>query len=163
MQVAEPLPSSVCSGNLSVLKKRWEQQQQSPSHRSHPPATPCNPAKPQTHISPSTDSKPASSSQIKNQPDTLKTPTLSQDHDPEAETQVPSETSFNQLQSAQPEGPDDMEMKPGRDSEGEGAAAAVVPDSEKPSVPLNSLKMMFEKGENVIDKVSLFFALIKHH
>ncbi|XP_059189742.1 LIM domain and actin-binding protein 1a [Centropristis striata] len=48
-----------------------------------------------------------------------------------------------------------MEEKPSRESEGaEGAAAAEVPDCEKPSVPLNSLKMMFEKGENLTDKVS---------
>nr|XP_046253828.1 LIM domain and actin-binding protein 1a isoform X2 [Scatophagus argus] len=49
-----------------------------------------------------------------------------------------------------------METKPSPEPEGqEGAAAAAeVPDSEKPSVPLNSLKMMFEKGENLTNKVS---------
>ncbi|XP_047450482.1 LIM domain and actin-binding protein 1a isoform X3 [Mugil cephalus] len=41
-----------------------------------------------------------------------------------------------------------MEVNPSRGSEGHEAAAAEVPDCEKPSVPLNSLKMMFEKGEN---------------
>lgn len=44
-----------------------------------------------------------------------------------------------------------MEAKPSRDSEEqEGAAAstAEVPECEKPSIPLNSLKMMFEKGES---------------
>lgn len=48
-----------------------------------------------------------------------------------------------------------MEEKPSRGSEG---AAAEVPDSEKPSVPLNSLKMMFERGENLTDKASPFLS-----
>lgn len=151
--VAEPLPSTLRSGNLSLLKKRWEQQQQQQpsSHRAQPQA--CIPANPQTNISPSTGPKPRPTSPIKNQSNTLKTTTLSQDQDTEPETQVHSE--INQLQSAQPEDLTNME-KPSRDSEGqEGAAAAAeVPDSEKPSVPLNSLKMMFEKGENLTDKVS---------
>ncbi|XP_030279331.1 LIM domain and actin-binding protein 1a [Sparus aurata] len=121
--VAEPLPSSVRSGNLSVLKKRWEQQQQEQpsSHR----------AQPQTHIS---------QSQIQNQ-SSLKTTTFSQDEDTET-----SETNSSQL-------PEDLtDMEPSRDSEGREAAAAEVPEAEKPSVPLTSLKMMFERGE--ADKVS---------
>ncbi|XP_029291956.1 LOW QUALITY PROTEIN: LIM domain and actin-binding protein 1a [Cottoperca gobio] len=143
--VAEPLPSSLRSGNLSVLKKRWEQRQQPSSHRAQPQA--CLPANPRPP-------KPTPASQIENQADTLKTATLSQDQDTEPEMQVHSETISNQLQSSQPEDLTNME-KPSRDSEGqEGAAAAEVPDSEKPSVPLNSLKMMFEKGENMADTVS---------
>uniref|UniRef100_A0A8C4IJR8 LIM domain and actin binding 1a n=1 Tax=Dicentrarchus labrax TaxID=13489 RepID=A0A8C4IJR8_DICLA len=140
--VAEPLPSTVRSGNLSVLKKRWEQQQQQSGHRTQSQTTPCDPADPETHISQSTGPKPAPNSQLVHQHDTLKAT------DQEPETQVHSETS-----SDPPEGLTDME--PSRDSEGqEGAAAAEVPESEKPSVPLNSLKMMFEKGENPTDKVS---------
>ncbi|GLD71295.1 LIM domain and actin-binding protein 1-like isoform X2 [Lates japonicus] len=141
--VAEALPSTLRSGNLSVLKKRWEQQQQqqqqppSSSHRSQTQATPCS----------YTNPTPTPRSQ------------LSLDQDAEPETQVHSEiteSTSNQLQSAHPEDLTDMEARPGRDSEGkEGtAAAAEVPDCEKPSVPLNSLKMMFEKGENLTDKVS---------
>lgn len=44
-----------------------------------------------------------------------------------------------------------MEAKPSRESEeqeGAAASAAEVPECEKPSIPLNSLKMMFEKGES---------------
>ncbi|KAE8292810.1 LIM domain and actin-binding protein 1 [Larimichthys crocea] len=61
---------------------------------------------------------------------------------------------MNQVQSAQSEDLTDMEAKPSRASEEqeEAPAAAEVPDIEKPSIPLNSLKMMFEKGET--DKVS---------
>ncbi|XP_045920561.1 LIM domain and actin-binding protein 1-like isoform X2 [Micropterus dolomieu] len=147
--VAEPLPSTLRSGNLSVLKKRWEQQQPS-SHRTQPQATPCSPVDPLTHISQSTSPKPRPTLQIENQPNTLKTTTHSQDQDTEPETQIHSQTSYNQLISAQAEDLTDMEAKPRRD----GAAAAEVPDCEKPSVPLNSLKMMFEKGENLTDKVS---------
>uniref|UniRef100_A0A4W6FDD8 LIM domain and actin binding 1a n=1 Tax=Lates calcarifer TaxID=8187 RepID=A0A4W6FDD8_LATCA len=84
--VAEALPSTLRSGNLSVLKKRWEQQQQqqqppSSSHRSQ--ATPCS----------YTDPTPTPRSQ------------LSLDQDAEPETQVHSEISestSNQLQSAHP-------------------------------------------------------------
>ncbi|CAJ1084411.1 LIM domain and actin-binding protein 1a isoform X2 [Xyrichtys novacula] len=47
-----------------------------------------------------------------------------------------------------------MEEKPSRDSEEQERAGAEVPESERPSVPLNSLKMMFEKGENLADKAS---------
>ncbi|XP_054465013.1 LIM domain and actin-binding protein 1a [Anoplopoma fimbria] len=154
--VAEPLPSTLRSGNLSVLKKRWEQPQQkqqlSSSHRPQPQA--CIPVDHQRHISQPTGPKPAPTSQIENQPDTYKTTTRSQDQDTELETLLHSETSTSQLHSTQHEGPTNME-KPSRDSEmQEGATAAEVPDCEKPSVPLNSLKMMFEKGENLTDKVS---------
>ncbi|XP_070696298.1 LIM domain and actin-binding protein 1a [Pempheris klunzingeri] len=159
--VAEPLPSTLRSGNLSVLKKRWEQQQQQqqqqPSgHRAQPQASPCGPASPQTHISQSTGPRPTPTSQIETQSNTLVATTLPQDQDTEPETRDhfrASETSSNQLQAAQPEDLTDMEASPSRASEGQ-KAAAEVPDSEKPSVPLNSLKMMFEKGENLTDKVS---------
>ncbi|TKS76566.1 LIM domain and actin-binding protein 1 [Collichthys lucidus] len=151
--VAEPLPANLCSGNLSVLKKRWEQQQPS-SPRAQPQSTPCSPGNPRTHISQPTGHKPAPASHIENHFNTPKTTALSQDQDTESEVQVGSE--MNQVQSAQPEDLTDMEAKPSRASEEqEGApAAAEVPDIEKPSIPLNSLKMMFEKGET--DKASLF-------
>ncbi|XP_028265181.1 LIM domain and actin-binding protein 1a [Parambassis ranga] len=124
----EPLPSTLCSGNLSVLKKRWEQQQQSTSsHGTQPQATPCSSADCQTHTSPPAGRKLTPVSHIEAQSD----PTT-QSH-----------------RSAQPE--DLTDMEPSRDAEG--AAAAEVPDCEKPSVPLNSLKMMFEKREHQ-EKVS---------
>uniref|UniRef100_UPI0037E9A6B2 LIM domain and actin-binding protein 1a n=1 Tax=Semicossyphus pulcher TaxID=241346 RepID=UPI0037E9A6B2 len=150
--VAEPLPSTLRSGNLSVLKKRWEQQQPKSSLREQPKASPCSPADPQTHVSQSTGSQSTPTSQIQNRSYSLKTTTPSQDQDtPEPETQVHSETretSFNQLQSTHLEDLTEMEEKPSRDpEEQEGAAAPEIPDVEKPSVPLNSLKMMFEKGE----------------
>lgn len=153
LQVAEPLASTLRSGNLSVLKKRWEQQQQPSSHRAQPQTTPCHPADARTHIRHSTGPRPTRTSQIEAQPDTQDTEPGTRVH---FET---SETSFNQLQSAQSEDLTDMEAKPSRDSQGPEGAAAEVPDSEKPSVPLNSLKMMFEKGENLSDKASLFLSV----
>ncbi|TDH10213.1 hypothetical protein EPR50_G00072730 [Perca flavescens] len=149
--VVEPLPSTLRSGNLSVLKKRWEQQQPS-SHRAQRQA--CSPADAPIHISQPAGPNPRPTSQIENPPDTLKTTPLSLDRRTEPETQVHAETGSNQLQSARPQDLSDMEEKPSRDSEGHEGAAAEVPDSERPSVPLNSLKMMFEKRENLTDEVS---------
>lgn len=123
----EPLPSTLRSGNLSVLKKHWEQQQSTFSHRTQPQATPSSSADCQTHTSPSAGRKLTPTSQASEaQPD----PTT-RSHQPEHL----------------------MDMEPSRDAEG-AAAAAEVPDCEKPSVPLNSLKMMFEKRENP-EKASL--------
>lgn len=152
------------SGNLSVLKKRWEQQQQqqqqpSTSHRPQPQTTPCRPAKLQNHLSQSAGPKPRPASQIDTQPDTLKSTKLSQDEDDEPADPEISEPTFNHLQSAQLRDLTDMEAKPSRDMEGQ-PRAAEVPDSEKPSVPLNSLKKMFEKGENQADKASVFISVM---
>uniref|UniRef100_G3P956 LIM domain and actin binding 1a n=1 Tax=Gasterosteus aculeatus aculeatus TaxID=481459 RepID=G3P956_GASAC len=146
--VAEPLPSTLRSGNLSFLKKRWEQQQQQLS--SHRPQTQAFiPADPQSPVG-----QPAGPTPTHNQ--TSKTTSVTPDQDPEPETLLhpqTSETSTSRLLSAQREDPTNME-KPSRGSEGQdGATAAELSDCEKPSVPLNSLKMMFEKGENLTDRV----------
>ncbi|KAK5895103.1 hypothetical protein CesoFtcFv8_011723 [Champsocephalus esox] len=139
--VTEPLPFTLRSGNLSLLKKRWEQQQQSSSFRAQPQA--CNP---QTL-------KPAPTSHIQNHAETLKTAPPSRDQDIDPETQLHCESSSHQLLSALPEDLI-MEEKPSRESEEHQGVPAEVPECEKPSVPLNSLKMMFEKGENLCDKGS---------
>ncbi|XP_022075860.1 LIM domain and actin-binding protein 1a [Acanthochromis polyacanthus] len=132
--VVDPLPSSLRSGNLSDLKKRWEQQQQPPSLRTEPQASSCSSNNLQNHIDLSAGAKPTAASQIKN----ISDPTT------QSENQIPCETS----RSAQDLS--DMEAKPSRESEvQEGTGSAEVPDCEKPSVPLNSLKMMFERGENL--------------
>lgn len=64
--------------------------------------------------------------------------------------QVPPEQSSGPARSSQPQNRPDMEATPPRGSVG----GAEVPDTEKPSVPLNSLKMMFEMGENLANKAS---------
>ncbi|KAM6976969.1 LIM domain and actin-binding protein 1a [Aplochiton taeniatus] len=103
--VLEPSSPSLRSGNLRVLKKRWEHQ---------PP--------------------PSSSTQAH-------TPrSAGPEADPPARTEAGT--------------PAAMEGNPRRESEALGAASAQVPPAEKPTVPLNSLKMMFEKGENLAHQVT---------
>lgn len=64
------------------------------------------------------------------------------------------ESTSNQLQPAPPQLLTDMEAKPSGDPEGAGGAeTADVSQCEKPSVPMTSLKMMFERGQT--DTVSL--------
>ncbi|XP_024915530.1 LIM domain and actin-binding protein 1a isoform X2 [Cynoglossus semilaevis] len=151
--VAEPVSPTLRSGNLSVLKKRWEQQQQQPSS-SHKTLTqenaPSRPNNPETHPP---GHQPTSRELTEPRSDVLKSSSLSQGEDSDPETHSP----ISQHQAAQPEDLSDMEAS--RDSQGlqraaAAAAAAEVPECEKPSVPLNSLKMMFEKGENLSDQVS---------
>ncbi|KAK5604085.1 hypothetical protein CRENBAI_023562 [Crenichthys baileyi] len=141
--VVEPLPSSLSGGNLSILKKRWEQQQQSSNHR----APPRNPTVTRSLSNSSPLPKPAPSSLIQTQTKVLRAAESSLDHDTVLEAQVHSEARNNQL-TEEPEDLMEMEAKPSKDLEGEGAAAAEVSDIEKPSVPINSLKMMFERGES---------------
>ncbi|XP_007541904.1 LIM domain and actin-binding protein 1a isoform X1 [Poecilia formosa] len=123
LQVVEPLPSSVSGGNLSVLKKRWEQQQQ-----------------PSTSQSPSSSlllTKPAS--RFQTQKKVLRSAGSSLEVHPENRTDPLTEEAEDLME---------MEAKPGRDLEvEEEAAAAETSDIEKPSVPINSLKMMFERGD----------------
>ncbi|XP_076023272.1 LIM domain and actin-binding protein 1a isoform X2 [Genypterus blacodes] len=155
---AQPLPGTLRSGNLSVLRKRWEQQQPS-SCKAQTQATPSTSTTPQTCSSHSAGPKPEATPQLQSQTDSLPQdqdiPTSSQSQS-EENTQT-SESHSGQTQSARSscilEDLEDMEFR--RDSERpEAAAAAEVPDTERPSVPLNSLKMMFEKGGSPTDKVS---------
>lgn len=150
--VAEPLPP-LRSGNLSVLRKRWEQQQQKSG--AQPKASSNGSAEPQIKRR-SLAAFPTPASPIQNHTDTEKAPTHPKDQDPEPQTQVNSETRSDLLHPAQSEDLTDMEEKPSRDAEEQErvASATEVPDCEKPSVPLNSLKMMFEKGEHLNDQAS---------
>ncbi|KAM4737707.1 LIM domain and actin-binding protein 1a isoform 2-T2 [Anableps anableps] len=133
--VVEPL--SLSGGNLSSLKQRWEQQQQSSNHRAPPQAAS------RSHSS----SSPAPSSRFQTQTKVLKAAGSSLDRDTVLEAQVYPETRANRLPE-EPENLMEMEAKPSRDLEVEEGAAAEASDIEKPSVPINSLKMMFERGES---------------
>ncbi|KAM4571335.1 LIM domain and actin-binding protein 1a isoform 2-T2 [Fundulus diaphanus] len=135
-------PRQLSGGNLSVLKKRWEQQQQSSNHR----APPHHPAVTRTHSSSSLVARGAPSSFIQTQTKVLRAAGSSLDQDTALEVQHRSETRAHQL-TEEPEDQMEMEAKPSRDVEEGDAAAAEVSDIEKPSVPINSLKMMFERGE----------------
>ncbi|XP_035595908.1 LIM domain and actin-binding protein 1-like isoform X2 [Oncorhynchus keta] len=135
LAAADPLPPTLRSGNLSVLKKWWEQPVQSSARSCAPlPHTtqtrcllPLNP-KAKHQIQPlATQAQPPLS------PDPDTSPTAAEDQ----------------------AGPGMERRLQQRDPERQEAVAEVpcVP-SEKPNIPLNNLKMMFEKGENQQNKAS---------
>nr|XP_046221983.1 LIM domain and actin-binding protein 1-like isoform X1 [Oncorhynchus gorbuscha] len=127
---AEPSPQTSRSCNLSVLKKLWEQPVQS--------ATPCAtlphtrrllPSDPNAkHQTQATQAQPPLS------PDPNTSPTAAEDQ----------------------AGPGMERRGQQRERERQEGGAAEVPciPSEKPDIPLNNLKMMFQKGENLQNKVS---------
>ncbi|XP_064824342.1 LIM domain and actin-binding protein 1-like isoform X2 [Oncorhynchus masou masou] len=150
----ESLPPTLRSGNLSVLKMRWEQ----PGPRQDRPA-PLSNGPPRARLSPSAVPKP-----------TPLTEHLPPAKSPESlNTQGGQSTAFSCFQypvaaAIAEEGQRGMEKKAQQTSEREEEKELmqvedeVVPPSpctpiEKPSVPLNSLKMMFEKGEGTKGKV----------
>ncbi|KAG9353479.1 hypothetical protein JZ751_018081 [Albula glossodonta] len=138
----DSLPHSLRSGNLSVLKKRWEQ----PLSPTKPVAQPTAPprARPAPPPAPKSILKPAPSPSV-DPPLSAKSPG------------TPGNSGQFTFPAEDPEGPVPMERTQ-RKSAGaeEGAKVATVPVSplEKPAVPLNSLKRMFEKGEAAQNKVS---------
>ncbi|XP_071021924.1 LIM domain and actin-binding protein 1-like isoform X3 [Oncorhynchus clarkii lewisi] len=132
---ADPLPPTLRSGNLSVLKKWWEQPVQSS-------ATSCAPLPHTTHTRCLLPLNPKAKHQIQPQA-TQAQPPLSSDPDtsPTAAEDQAGPGMERRLQQRDPERQEAVEEVP------------CVP-SEKPNIPLNNLKMMFEKGENQQNKVS---------
>lgn len=138
--VSRQLPADHLRGNLSVLKQRWEQQQEpSRLHKEiascdldngHAPISTSPLANPRSPVSPP-DPKPAPSPRSKD----------------------PHHSST--LRKAQ-DGEYGTPMEACGDSDGQRGAAVL--DSEKPSVPLTSLKKMFEQGENPGGQVRLFLS-----
>uniref|UniRef100_A0AAZ3NSV3 LIM zinc-binding domain-containing protein n=1 Tax=Oncorhynchus tshawytscha TaxID=74940 RepID=A0AAZ3NSV3_ONCTS len=122
---AEPSPQTFRSCNLSVLKKLWEQPVQS--------ATPCATLPHTRRLLPS-DPNAKHQTQPPLSPDPNTSPTAAEDQ----------------------AGPGMERRRQQRDRERQEGGAAEVPciPSEKPDIPLNNLKMMFEKGENLQNKVS---------
>ncbi|XP_041701535.2 LIM domain and actin-binding protein 1 isoform X2 [Coregonus clupeaformis] len=134
---AELLPPTLRSGNLSVLKKRWEQPVQSS-------ATSCAPLPHTTHTRCLLPSDPKAKHQTQPQRQaTEDQPPLSPDPNtsPTAAEDQAGPSMERRLQQRDPERQE---------------AAAVVPcvPSEKPNIPINNLKTMFEKGENHQNEVS---------
>ncbi|XP_038867691.1 LIM domain and actin-binding protein 1-like isoform X2 [Salvelinus namaycush] len=149
------LPPTLRSGNLSVLKKRWEQ----PAPRQDKPSLlPAGP--PRARLIPPAVPKPV--------PPTEPRPPAKSPGSPGTQGSQDTAASRFQYPSAAiaKEGAERrMERKDQRPSEGEEEEGLmqveekVAPPSpcspvEKPSVPLNSLKMMFEKGESAKRRVS---------
>ncbi|CDQ59473.1 unnamed protein product [Oncorhynchus mykiss] len=124
---AEPSPQTFRSCSLSVLKKLWEQPVQS--------ATPCATLPHTRRLLPSDpNAKHQTQAQPPLSPDPNTSPTAAEDQ----------------------AGPGMERRRQQRDRERQEGGAAEVPciPSEKPDIPLNNLKMMFEKGENLQNKVS---------
>lgn len=155
-QSVESLPPTLRPGNLSVLKKRWEQ----PAPRQDKPSLlPAGP--PRARLIPPAVPKPV--------PPTEHRPPAKSPGSPGTQGSQDTAASCFQypLAAIAKEGAERrMERKDQRPSEGEEeeglmhVEGKVVPPSpcspvEKPSVPLNSLKMMFEKGEGTKGKVRL--------
>uniref|UniRef100_A0A4W5L004 LIM zinc-binding domain-containing protein n=1 Tax=Hucho hucho TaxID=62062 RepID=A0A4W5L004_9TELE len=150
----ESLPPTLRSGNLSVLKKRWEQ----PAPRQDKPSL--LPGPPRTRLLPTAVPKPV--------PPTEHRPPAKSPGSPGTQGSQDTAASRFQYPSAAiaKEGVERrMERKDQQPSEGEEEEGLmqveekVAPPSpcspvEKPSVPLNSLKMMFEKGEGAKRRVS---------
>uniref|UniRef100_A0A8C8DV32 LIM domain and actin binding 1a n=1 Tax=Oryzias sinensis TaxID=183150 RepID=A0A8C8DV32_9TELE len=128
----EARQSAPSVGNLSVLKKRWEQQPQTSSS---------NPAVSHNSSSPHRKVSPASPLPMSN------TAAPSQEKEPKSQV-------YSEINSSRSSERMEMEAKLSRDGEEqEGPAEAEMSDIEKPSIPLNSLKMMFERGQTP-DKAS---------
>lgn len=132
------LPADHLRGNLSILKQRWEQQRE-PS-RLHKQMASCDLADHHAPISTSPLASPRS-------------PVSPQDPKPAPQPHSEDLRHTGTLRKAQ-DGEYGTPMAACGDSDGQRGAA--VPDSEKPSVPLTSLKKMFEQGENPGAQVRLF-------
>ncbi|XP_062397178.1 LIM domain and actin-binding protein 1a [Sardina pilchardus] len=135
---SEDVPSPRRRGNLSALKKRWEQ----------PPVTPTT----YPHTRPS---KPTPNSQ---QPEKATVSPLSSEPVQESTTTnesraLPTDTPTEPAVVPVPQDLQYQEKPAMENQEQEEPATAPSVAIEKPNVPLTSLKMMFEKGENMQNKV----------
>ncbi|XP_036389944.1 LIM domain and actin-binding protein 1a [Megalops cyprinoides] len=133
----ETVSPALCRGNLSALKKRWEQ----PPCPDQPAALPCT--SPRPHLPPPAGSTPEPNPERDSSPASTRSP-------------LPPDSGSPCQYPMNGEAEAGMErMKPETEAEGEGVAAS-LPSAhiEKPSVPLHSLKLMFEKGEGLHKKVS---------
>ncbi|XP_035633887.1 LIM domain and actin-binding protein 1-like isoform X1 [Oncorhynchus keta] len=150
-QSVESLPPTLRSGNLSVLKKRWEQpapRQDKPSlhpagpprARLIPPAVP-KPVPPTEHRPPA---KSPGSPGTQGSQDSIQYPSA-------AITKEGTERRMERKDQRPSEGEEEEGLMQVEDKVAPPSPCSPV---EKPSVPLNSLKMMFEKGEGAKRRVS---------
>ncbi|XP_076133471.1 LIM domain and actin-binding protein 1a [Alosa pseudoharengus] len=130
----EDVPSAPRRGNLSSLKKRWEQPPVTPTTYPH-----TRPSKP----TPTPNATPLSSEPVQ------ESTTNEINERPALPTDTPTEPVVVPV-------PQDLQRQeePAMENQ-EQEEPATVPSVaiEKPNVPLTSLKMMFEKGENMQNKV----------
>ncbi|CAL8326224.1 unnamed protein product [Merluccius merluccius] len=149
--VVEALPHTLRSGNLNVLKKRWEQQ--ASTARPQPLATPTNATSLHSRAVPSlqllTPTTPPFTPLFNTQVDTPKTSAHTQSREQDIQTRAHASLSTPETQAkpqfSQPARPLSVSGE-AEDMERQEGATMEVPAAEKPNVPLSSLKMMFENG-----------------
>ncbi|KAJ8258233.1 hypothetical protein GJAV_G00194630 [Gymnothorax javanicus] len=134
----ETTPTPLCRGNLSILKQRWERQ----THLlKQPVATP-----------PSDTQGAASRPSLP--PVTSATPKPGQLQDGPIVRVSQGDGGGSSQHPASGEMEDGEQWREQEVEEEGGATARDGPPIEKPSVPLSSLKEMFERGEGLQNKVS---------
>ncbi|XP_051961595.1 LIM domain and actin-binding protein 1-like [Xyrauchen texanus] len=148
---------SMRNGNLSVLKQMWEQ----PSAASSVPAKkPTSPEpKPQSRLQENHQQHDSTTVNSSDEPMNTKTtepisfrPIHTQQESTDITQKVQLVAGTETLLDNDSE--QQMEKWKQRDVETPGAAVVSTVHIEKPTVPLNNLKMMFEKGETLQNKVS---------
>lgn len=144
-QILENAPSAPrLSGNLSALKKRWEQPPVNPTIYPHKRLS--------GHTTISHQPKKATATPLSSEPVQVSTTTNESQALPADSQAAPViEQGFQDLQHQEKSAMENQEQ--------EALESASVPSMaiEKSNVPLTSLKMMFEKGENMQNKVSYSF------
>jgi len=147
LQSFESTTSSLRSGNLSALKKRWEQ-----AGNLNQDKTPSVP--------------PPNKSSIRRRPPALTKPASISEESPPAKSPAPpidqgAQRTASRVQQppAAPEGEHQREMDRDelvtsrRPEKPEEVPTSPCASHEKPRVPLNNLKMKFERGEEAVVKV----------
>ncbi|KAG9260406.1 LIM domain and actin-binding protein 1-like [Astyanax mexicanus] len=131
----ESVPPTLRSGNLSVLKKRWE-------HDKAAPQLSVAPASAASRPEPPAESRPPARTGAFVRQGSLRQP-LTRWQRP---VQIKEEKEAAEMEKKQEK---KQEMSVEVEQEEAGPVSPTTPCSplEKPSVPLNSLKKMFEKGE----------------
>lgn len=136
------------NGNLNVLKQLWEQ----------PPAV-----APETHSRPQETPQhrftTASSAGNSFEPVNRETSDLTEP----STVSSPPPGSTDVTQAGLESDSEQMEKWIQRDVETSGATVVSSIPIEKPTVPLNSLKMMFEKGDTFQNKVSTKLSILWFH
>uniref|UniRef100_A0A7N9B027 LIM domain and actin binding 1a n=1 Tax=Mastacembelus armatus TaxID=205130 RepID=A0A7N9B027_9TELE len=148
----ESATPSLRSGNLSALKKRWEQTEKFDRNK----ASSIQPSsQASARCRPAALNRPPS---ISENPPPLQSPDLltAQEAKKTVASSVPQPSAAPKAPKAEKQGGmDSVELTHNEKPENLEAQVPTSPCAsyEKPKVPLNNLKMKFEKGENKMDKV----------
>ncbi|XP_072522385.1 LIM domain and actin-binding protein 1 [Salminus brasiliensis] len=139
---AESVPPTLRSGNLSVLKKRWEHDKAAPQLSVAPAPTASRPEPP-------LEPRPPTRTGNFVRQGSLRQPLTRW----ERPVQIKEEKKAPEMEERKPEKQQERSVEEEQEEHREaGPMSPTTPCSplEKPSVPLNSLKKMFEKGESKV-------------